>query len=374
MIDKIHWKILDNRYIGKYVANLEALAARLSILPSRKKKGVNTIRWGILGTGSIAKHFAKGLSVLPDAELIAVGSRSQASADLFATIFNIPHRHATYEALAQDPEVDVIYIATPHSLHKKNSILCLQNGKAVLCEKPFMINAAEAKEVITFAREKKLFLMEAMWTRFFPLMVKLRELVGAYRHGARPTGGAIGDVRMITADFGFRTRFKPKSRLFDPNLGGGALLDLGIYPLSLASMLLGPPTRINSMAHLGQTGVDEQAAVILGYEEGQLAILHTATRTKTPQEAILMGTDGQIRIEAPWWRPASMTLSRPWRPDKVMKIAYEGNGYNYQAAEVMNCLRAGKLESDIMPLDETLSIMHTMDKIRAQWGMTYPME
>lgn len=367
IIDRIRWKVLGNRYIGKYVAKLERGVAGLSILRSRKEKVMSAerIRWGILGTGSIAKQFAKGLSVLPDAELVAVGSRSQASADSFATIFNIPRRHATYEALAQDAEVDVVYIATPHSLHKENSILCLQNNKAVLCEKPFAINAAQAKDVIAFAREKKLFLMEAMWTRFFPLMVKLRELVAE---------GAIGQVRMITADFGFRTQFNPQGRLFDPHLGGGALLDVGIYPLSLASMLLGAPTEIRSLAHLGQTGVDEQAAVILAYNEGQLALLHTATRTNTPHEAIIMGTEGQLRIDAPWWRPARMTLSRPRKSDQVIDIPYQGNGYNYQAAAVMNCLRAGKLESHTMPLDETLSIMHTMDHIRAQWGLTYPME
>jgi predicted dehydrogenase len=323
------------------------------------------IRWGILGTGNIARQFAGGLAIVPEAELVAVGSRSQATADAFADKFNVPHRHSTYTGLAQDAEVDVVYVATPHSLHRENSLSCLQAGKAILCEKPFAINAAEAEEVITLAREKQLFLMEAMWTRLLPLMVQVRQLLA---------GSVIGDVRMVVADFGFRTQFNPQSRLFDANLGGGALLDVGVYPVSLASMVFGPPTRIASLAHLGTTGVDEQAAVILGYDKGQLAVLTMAIRTTTPQETLLIGTQGQIKIHSPWWYPTRLTLTLQDREDEVMAIPYQGNGYNYEAIEVMNCLYAGKLESDVMPLDETLSIMRTMDQIRSQWGLKYPME
>lgn len=324
------------------------------------------IRWGILSTGFIAKTFAEGLAVLPDAELIAVGSRTQASADSFGKLFDIPRRYASYEALAQDPDVDVIYVATPHPFHKENSLLCLEAGKAVLCEKPFAINAEEAEAVIKVAQAKQLFIMEAMWTRFIPLMVKLRQLLAE---------GAIGEVRMLTADFGFRIPFNAQSRLLNPELGGGALLDVGIYPVSLAFMLFGgAPAEITSMAHLGQTGVDEQAAITFRYPEGQLALLHTAVRTETPQEAIIMGTEGRIKIHAPWWRPSRLTLSLPRQPDEVIDIPYHGNGYNYEAAEVMRCLRAGKLQSDTMPHEETLTIMQTLDKIRAQWGLSYPSE
>jgi predicted dehydrogenase len=324
-----------------------------------------TIRWGIIGTGNIAKQFARGLAVLPDAELIAVGSRTKASAEAFAELFDVPHRHASYEALARDPKVDAVYIATPHSLHRENSLLCLGAGKAVLCEKPFAINAAEAAEVINLAREKGLFLMEAMWSRFFPLMKKVRQLLA---------DGVIGQVQMLAADFGFQARFDPSSRLFNPELGGGALLDVGVYVVSLASMVFGPPARIVSMAHLGQTGVDEQAAVILGYKGGQLALLSTAVRTTTPQEATLMGTHGQMRVHSRWWMPSRLTLSVSGQGDKLIEIPFTGNGYNYEAVEVMDCLRSGKLESDVMPLDETLSIVQTMDQIRAQWGLKYPME
>ena len=326
---------------------------------------MDKIRWGILGTGGIAKTFAQGLAVLPDAELVAVGSRSQAAADAFGDAFDVPHRHASYAALAEDPDVDVVYVATPHSLHRDNSILCLQAGKAVLCEKPFAINTVEAEEVIALARKNGRFLMEAMWTRFLPVVERARRLLAE---------GAVGEVRMISVDFGFRAPLDPHSRLFDPHLGGGALLDVGVYCVSLASMVFGPPARIASMAHLGQTGVDEQAAVILGYDGGQLAVLTAAIRTNTPQEALLLGTEGQIRIYSPWWRPTTLTLSIQGQEDEVMHFPFEGNGYNYEIAEVMRCLRAGRSESDVLPLDETMAIMRTMDQIRAQWGLRYPME
>lgn len=323
------------------------------------------IRWGILGTGKIARQFAAGLKYLPDASLMAVGSRTAESAEAFGKEYAAPHRHARYETLVSDPEVDVIYVATPHSCHRENTLLALAAGKAVLCEKPFTINAREAEEVITLARTKKLFLMEAMWTRCFPLMLKLRELLAS---------NAIGEVRTLTADFGFRAEYHEEERLFNPAVGGGALLDVGVYPVSLASMIFGTPTRIVSQARLGKTGVDEEAAIILVHDQGQLAVLSTAIRLETPQEAIIMGTTGRIRIHSPWWRPAAMTVSREGRSDEIMEFPFAGNGYQFEAAEVMRCLRAGKLESDVMPLNETLRIMQTLDSIRAQWGLRYPMD
>jgi predicted dehydrogenase len=326
---------------------------------------VDKIRWGILSTGWIAKKFAEGLSVLPDAEIVAVGSRAQETADAFGEKFGVPHRHASYEALADDPAVDVVYIGTPHPFHKDNSLLCLEAGKAVLCEKPFTINAGEAKEVIALAREKGLFLMEAMWSRYIPIIVKLRELLAE---------GVIGEMRMLTADLGFRSEFDPKSRLFDPELGGGALLDVGIYPISFASMVLGTPSRTASLATMGRTGVDELAGLVFGYDGGQLAILHTGLRADTVIEATVMGTKGKIRVHSPWFYGTTLTLSVEGRDDEVISLPYEGNGYNFEAAEVMRCLRQGKLESEVMPLDETLAIMQTLDAIRAQWGFKYPME
>jgi dihydrodiol dehydrogenase / D-xylose 1-dehydrogenase (NADP) len=323
------------------------------------------IRWGILGTGNIAHQFARGLRAADDVELIAVGSRTQAHADQFGDEFGVPHRHASYEALAADPEVDAVYVATLHPLHKDCSILCLNAGKAVLCEKPFAINAHEAEQMIAVAREQGRFVMEALWTRFSPVMVKIRELVAQ---------GAIGEVRIVSADFGFRTDLNPKGRLFDLALGGGALLDVGVYPISLASMILGTPSQIVSTVHIGETGADEQNAMLFTYPQGQIAVLTSSLRTLTPWEVLIAGTEGMIRIESDWWRPQAFRLKRNGQPDEVFKLPFRGNGYEYEAMEVGRCLRAGELESPIMSHAETLSIMGMMDTIRAQWGLVYPTE
>ncbi|KAB8143359.1 Gfo/Idh/MocA family oxidoreductase [Chloroflexia bacterium SDU3-3] len=323
------------------------------------------IRWGILSTGNIAEQFARGLAVLDDAELVAVGSRSQESADRFGDTFNVPHRHATYEDLASDPDVDVIYVGTPHPFHAENTLLCLRAGKAVLCEKPFAMNAAEAEAMIGEARARGLFLMEAMWTRFLPHIVKLRELLAQ---------GAIGEVQMMTGNFGFRTEFDPKSRMFAPELGGGGLLDVGIYPISLASMLFGAPQSVVSQVRLGSTGVDEQAAAIFRYASGAMASVAFATRTELVSEAWIYGTTGRIHVRPPWWGPSTITLYQNGQPEQQIAPEQVGNGYNYEAAEVAACLRAGKLESDVISLDETLAIMRTMDTIRAEWGLRYPGE
>jgi predicted dehydrogenase len=326
---------------------------------------VEKVRWGILGTGAIARQFVQGLNSVPEAEVLAVGSRSRASAQEFADKRSIPRRHASYDDLASDPDVDVVYIATPHPLHAENATLCLRAGKAVLCEKPFSVNAAEAERVVKLARERGLFIMEGMWTRFFPLMEEVRRLTSE---------GAIGEVRMLNVDFGFRAGLDPASRLFDPKLGGGALLDVGVYCVSLASMILGQPSGSVGLSHLGKTGVDEQASIVLVHEGGRLANLSIGIRTTTPQEATIMGTEGYVRIHAPWWRPKSMTIYRPGEESETVDAPVSGNGFNYEAAEVMRCLEAGNTESDVMPLDETISVMRTMDRIRATWGLRYPGE
>ena len=323
------------------------------------------IGWGILGTGAIAHKFARGLAVLDDADLVAVGSRSAHGAREFAEEFSVPHRHATYGSLAEDEDVDVVYVATPNSFHRESCLLCLEAGKAVLCEKPFALNAAQAEEVIREARRRGLFLMEAMWMRFLPVMSVVRGWVA---------DGSVGQVRMVTADFGFRTEFNPQGRLFDLQLGGGSLLDVGVYTVSLASMVLGPnPTAVESTANLGQSGVDEQAAFILGYEGGQLAVLSSAIRTQTPHEARIIGTEGFVEIDPDFHSATSATLKADGKTEQV-ELPLEGNGFNYEAAEVGRCLRTGSLESEIMPLDETLGIMRILDQIRSLWGLTYPSE
>ena len=323
------------------------------------------IRWGIIGTGNIAHKFATGLRACGDAQLMAVGSRQQETADKFAAEFDVPHRHASYEALAADPDVDVVYVSTPHSFHHDNTILCLEAGKHVLCEKPFAINAVQASEMIAVARRRKRFLMDAVWSRFQPAQVKMRELIA---------DGAIGELRMIESDFGFRAGVNPKARLFNPELGGGALLDVGVYNVQLASMLFGPPTQIKALAQLGETGVDEQAAVVTLHEQGRIAFSSTAIRTTTRHAACVFGTGGWITLDEPWWRTNGLTLVVAGKAPVHFDTPLVANGYNYEADEVMRCIRAKKLESDVMPLDETLSIMKTLDAIREQWGLKYPME
>ena len=319
----------------------------------------DTIRWGIISTGDIASKFATGLKHVENAELVAVGSRSQEKADAFAARFQARRGHASYEALAADSEVDAVYIGTPHVFHKDNTLLCLENGKHVLCEKPFAMTAAESREMIDTAREKNLFLMEAMWTRFLPLFVRLRQMLA---------DGTIGEIGLIAADFGFRADFDPEHRLFNPALGGGALLDVGIYPVSLVSMLYGQqPATIKSLARIGETGVDEVAAMLFGYDNGRMAQLTTATRIDTPQATVINGTEGRIRIHPPWFVADTLTLSKPGAGDVVIKEPIVGNGYNYEAEELGRCVREGRMESDIMPLDETLAIMQTLDRILAQW-------
>ena len=324
----------------------------------RKKNNVaRKFRWGILGTGGMAKNFAEALAIIPDAELFAVGSRNYNTAEEFAKIYNVPKAYGNYKDLAEDDSVDAVYISTPNKSHKDNSLLCLQSQKHVLCEKPFTTNAYEAQEVITCARKNKLFLMEAMWTRFLPAIVKLRGLLA---------NGTLGEVRMLFADFGFQADFNPKGRILNPELGGGSLLDVGIYTVSFASMVFGTPDKVSSLASFGATAVDEQGGYILGYPGNQLAVLSSTVKVATPQKATIVGTQGCIEIER-FWYATKMLIKIKGQEPEVIELPIEGNGYNYQAEEVMNCVRQGKLESDIISLDESLSIMRTIDKIRESW-------
>ncbi len=324
------------------------------------------IRWGILGTGNIARQFAQGLAVLPDAELAAVGSRQMDTANTFADEFGVARRYATYAELAQDPEVDIVYVSSPHQAHKDDTILCLKSGKGVLCEKPFAINRGEAEEMVSVARKEKRFLMEAMWTRFLPAVAQVRTWIAE---------GKIGEPRMVQADFGFRAGLDPQSRLFDPLFGGGGLLDVGVYAVSFASMVLGwHPAEVQGLAHIGETRVDEQSAMVLSYPGGALALLASAVRTTTPQEARVIGTEGMIHLPSPFWRGTKALLTVSGQEPQEFEFPYEGNGYNCEAAAAGACLRSGQLEHPDMCLDETLAIMETMDRLRAQWGLKYPME
>jgi dihydrodiol dehydrogenase / D-xylose 1-dehydrogenase (NADP) len=322
------------------------------------------IRWGILATGGIAHAFVKDVQTIPDAEVVAVGSRKLENAINFADKFNIKKRHGSYEDLANNPDVDIIYIATPHPYHAENCILCLKAGKHVLCEKPFTVNANEAKEVIKIAGEKKLFIMEAMWSRFLPVYTQAKKWVDE---------GLIGEVKTIFADFGFFSNLPPEGRALNPALAGGALLDVGIYPLSFAYWILGEPEKITAMAHIGFTGVDEQSTMTLGYKNGALAILFSAVQTVTPKSALIIGTKGTIEIQPAFFRSKGASIITPEGTQKF-DLPYESDGKQYQAMEAMKCIREGKTESPIMPWNETIKIMETMDEIRKQIGLKYPME
>jgi predicted dehydrogenase len=320
------------------------------------------IRWGILATGAIARAFVSDLALLPDAEVTAVGSRSQEAAERFAAAHGIPRAHGRWEALAADPDVDVIYVATPHSAHHAAALTCLRAGKAVLCEKPLTLNLAQAEELAETARSNGVFLMEAMWMRFFPAMHTICGLIA---------DGTIGDVTAVQADFGLSGSFDVTHRLRAPELGGGALLDLGVYPVTFAHIMLGAPDRIESWAQLTPEGVDENTGMILGYPSGALAALTCSLVGDTPRTAAITGTRGRIELPRDFYRPAGFTLVRGDADPEYVPAPFEGLGYHLEAAEVQRCLREGLLESPIAPLAETLAVMSTLDAVRERIGVEY---
>ena len=352
------------------------------------------VRWGILGTGHIARQFALGLHRLPDAELAAVGSRDAERAASFAAAVGAARAHGGYEALVGDPGVDVVYVATPNSLHHEHCRLALEAGKAVLCEKPFATSAAEGREVVALARDKGLFCMEAMWSRFVPLMERARALVEE---------GRIGAPVAFQADFGIVVPSR-ENRVFRPELGGGVLLDLGVYLVAMARVFLGPSRETLGHVTTGPSGVDEQASLLLRHEGGGQSLLLASLLSQTPGEALVLGTRGRLRLHAPFYRPHRVSLSgfpatgegpepasgdrstppARWkealrglyqryeaylspvvrRPTLDLVAPVEGNGYHYQAAEVVRCLRDGRTESPRMPLDETIAVLEVLDAVR----------
>lgn len=324
------------------------------------------VKWGILSTGWIAHQFATDLTHASNGTAYAVGSRTQESADEFAKNHGIPVAYATYEDLVSDPEVDAIYIGTPHPFHKDNVLLALRAGKAVLCEKPFTVNSSELEEIVAYAREQKLFLMEAMWSRYIPANVKVREWLSS---------GRIGDVRLVKADLGFRSNWNPEGRLLNPVLGGGALLDVGIYPISFASMVFGPhPETISSTVHIGDTGVDEHFSLLLSYGDGKSASLNGGIRLKMVEEAHVFGTEGYILVKGTLVNPKSAELYIGGELVETFEDDRTSIGYSFEAEEVGRCLQAGLTESPVMTLDESVAIMKLLDQVRGQWGLKYPGE
>ncbi len=323
------------------------------------------IRWGILATGWIAELFVTDLQ-LTGHKVTAVGSRTAASAERFAKTFNIPKAHASYEALAADPNVDIIYIATPHPQHHAAAILALNAGKHILVEKAFTLNAAEATQITTLARAKGLLVLEAMWTRFLPHMQRIRDIIAA---------GTIGEVRSITADHRQKLSDDPKHRLNDLALGGGALLDVGIYPISFTWDILGKPDSMQASATFRETGADAQVATIFHYASGAIATTLSSSDSAGPNRACVVGTKGRIEIDRVWYEPTSF---RVYNNDNAVIETFNqpriGRGMQYQAEEAEALIAAGKIASAILPPAETVEIMQTLDQLRAQIGLKYPSE
>ena len=317
------------------------------------------LRWGVIGTGGIADTFATDLQLTGSGRIVAVGSRRIENATAFAERFDVPHRHDSYEALVADGDVDAVYVATPHPRHRADAELALRAGKAVLVEKPFTMNAAEARELVAIAREQGGFLMEAMWTRFLPHIRRVRELLAE---------GALGDIVLVTADHGQWFEKDPQHRLYAPELGGGALLDLGVYPVSFASMVLGTPARIASIITPAFTGVDATTSMLFEYESGAHAVLTCTLSAQSPTQAAIVGTQARIEIDGDFYAPSSFTLITREGERTSFSDRHEGRGLRHEADEVARCLGEGLLESPLMGLDESISIMETMDAVLAGGG------
>ncbi|GAA5091127.1 Gfo/Idh/MocA family oxidoreductase [Microbacterium yannicii] len=331
----------------------------------RPSAGPSSPRWGILGPGGIARAFTSDLRTA-GLDVAAVGSRRRETADAFAADFAIPHAHGSYEDLVADPDVDIVYIATPHPMHAANALMALEAGKHVLVEKPFTLNAAEAAAVRDAAADRGLLAMEAMWTRYLPHMVRIREIVAS---------GALGEIRAVTADHTQRITSDPTHRLNDLALGGGALLDLGIYPVSFAWDILGEPLSIVASARLGDTGADTEIATIMAHESGALSTTLSASRAAGPNTAAIIGTEARLEIARVWYTPTSFRVVSPdgtVLEDYVSKI--EGRGMQYQALAAGRYLAEGRTDSDVLPIDETVAIMETLDEIRTLVGVHYPGE
>jgi len=323
---------------------------------------VDEVRWGILGTGKIARAFATALKDVPGAVLAGVASRTQDKADAFAQEFGAHAAYRSYEALTEARGIDLVYVATPHPQHAGNALMALRAGKGVLVEKPFTMNLREAEQVVTLARTRRLFLMEAMWTRYLPGFQEVQRIVAS---------GEIGEVSQVVADFGFAANFGPEHRVYNPALGGGALLDLGIYPLSIAAALLGPVVEIKAQAEMGATGVDVQTGFTLKHEGGAMSVCSCSFTARTPCELTVSGTRGHVRMNTRFHHAKSVTVTLEDGSARTIETPYIGNGYVHEAIEAQRCFTAGLTESPGMKLEETLALMGVLDEIRRQIGLVY---
>jgi predicted dehydrogenase len=317
---------------------------------------VEPVRWGIIGTGRIAETFASDLTQVTEGTVAAVGSRTLATAEAFARRHGAARAYGSYADLVADPDVDAVYVATPHPMHRDNALAALEAGKPVLVEKSFTMNAAEAREVVAAARRTGLFAMEAMWTRFLPHVAALREVLAS---------GELGDLVLVQADHGKWFSRDATSRLFAPELGGSALLDLGIYPISFASMVLGRPSTIAALVEPTFTGVDGLASMVFGYESGAQALLTCTSSARSATRASIVGTEARVEIEGDFYAPTVFSVIQRDGTTRRYSFDVTGRGLHFEAVEVARCLAEGELESPLMPLDETIEIMETMDAVLA---------
>ncbi|WP_448614323.1 Gfo/Idh/MocA family protein [Modestobacter sp. URMC 112] len=320
------------------------------------------IRWGVVGPGRIAENVVRDFAEVDGARVTAVASRSADRARHFADRHGIERAHGSYADVLDDPDVDVLYVATPHPQHHAVALGALRAGKALLVEKAFTATLAGAREVVALSRETGVFTMEAMWTRFQPAVVRLRELVAE---------GAIGEVRSVQADLGVQREFDPADRLFAKELGGGALLDLGVYVVSFAQMLLGTPDSVTATGSRFETGVDAEASLLLGYADGRSATLMTSLRNGLPGQARVFGTAGWIDVLPRFHHPQTIVLHRPDADPEPITRPQLGTGYAHELIEVTECLRAGRSESAVMPLVDTLAVQDVLEQAAGQLGVTF---
>jgi predicted dehydrogenase len=325
---------------------------------------MSNFNWGILGPGGIAKAFAEDLKKLDGHSIAAVGSRTLSNAQSFANTFG-GTAYGSYEELVADPQVDAIYVATPHPAHKENVILALNAGKPVLCEKPFAVNATEAQQMVDAANKNGVALMEAMWARFLPHYAQVREIIQS---------GVLGKIHTIQADHGQRLADQNIPRLVEPALAGGALLDLGIYPVSFAHMILGNPSKITSSAVLTDKGVDAQTSMIFDYASGAQAVLNTTMIEQTPCRAVVAGLHGWLEIDRTFYNPASMRVVLNDGATTEYPSSYIGHGLREQAEVFKQLVTSGQQQSQILNWQDTVDIMKTLDQVRSQIGLKYPFE
>jgi predicted dehydrogenase len=321
------------------------------------------INWGIIGLGKIAHKFAQDLKYVPNARLHAVASTDNKRSREFALQFKVPYHFNSYEALLNCPHLDVVYIATPHTSHFTNTMMCLRKRIPVLCEKPFGMNAKEVKTMIETANTNQTFLMEAMWTRFIPSFQKAMDIIKS---------GLIGRPLSMKADFGFQADFDAQSRIFNKDLGGGSLLDIGIYPVMAALTIFGKPQKISALATIGATGVDESCAVNFQYADGAIAMCHSTVKAHTNIEAYIYGEKGVIYMHPRFHHSKGLTVTLNDGQEDSLSLPFDGHGYQFEATEVTNCLKKNLLESKIMSHKFSFDLIETLDAVRKEIGLTYP--